>query len=129
MYEGGGKGKTQPLPHYSLYKSANKSKEKTQEERTEANRWKGVFCFIGNGQTLDLCSPVCLSRGVFNDGFIIMTPIIRNNGHTSTLRFHSIASLKNPPHSYMEWAALFGFAPGRRAASPINSPAFAAWVN
>lgn len=77
--------KTQPLLLYSLYKSANKSKEKIQEKRTEANRWKGGFCFIRNGQTLDLCSPVCLSHGVFNDGFIVMTAIIRNNGHTSTL--------------------------------------------
>jgi hypothetical protein len=50
-----------------------------------------------------------------------MTAIIRNNGHTSTLWFHSIASQKISPHSYIEWVALFGFTPGRRATSPVSS--------
>lgn len=64
MSKGGGKGKTQALPPHSLYKSANKSNEKTQEKRTEANRWKKAFCFLRNTQTLDLCFPVYLSQGV-----------------------------------------------------------------
>lgn len=83
MYKGGGKGKTQPLPPHSLYKSANKSHEKTQEKRTEANRWKKAFCFLGNAQTLDLCSPFFLSRGVFDDGLTTMMRS-KNNDNTST---------------------------------------------
>lgn len=85
MYKGGGKGKTQPLPPHSLYKSANKSNEKTQEKRTEANRWKKAFCFLRNAQTLDLCSRLYLSQGVFNDGFIIMMMMIKNTDNTCTL--------------------------------------------
>lgn len=37
---------------------------------------------VGKGMN---ASQVCLSPGVINDGFIVMTAIIRNNGHTSTL--------------------------------------------
>lgn len=85
MYRGGGKGKTQPLPPHSLYKSANKSHEKTQEKRTEANRWKKAFCLLRNVPTLDLCPPVYLSPGVFNDGFIIMMVMRKNNDNPSTL--------------------------------------------
>lgn len=84
MYQGGEKGKTQPLLPHSLYKSANKSKEKTQEKRTEANRWKKAFCFLRNAQTL-ICVPGLFVSGCLNDGFIIMMMTIKNNDNTSTL--------------------------------------------
>lgn len=70
---------------------------KTQEKRTEANRWKGGFCFIRNGQTLDLCSPVCLSPGVFNDGFIVVIAIIRNNGQS---HFHFVIPQHCQPEDF-----------------------------